>query len=237
MACEPLAHLPLSPWRSPPETPSLSGGRVDLWRFRLDPPESELPRLKQLLCPDELNRAARLIDPVKRARFIVGRARLRQVLARYFALAPKTLEFCYGEHGKPSLGAPPHQTFRFNLSHAGLWGVFAISAGSELGVDVELIDPELGYDKVAEHYFSPAEVECWKRYPELRRRRAFYRIWTRKEALLKAQGGGFTAAQTSSQDGWVLRSFALSCGYLGALAVTAKVKRVQRWDLGYEDPC
>ena len=54
---EPLATLPLSPWMTPPEAPSLSDCRVDLWRFRLDPVESELPGLTLLLCPAEQQRA------------------------------------------------------------------------------------------------------------------------------------------------------------------------------------
>lgn len=225
--------LPLSPWQSPPAQFPLVADQLDLWRFRLDLPQPDTHNLKRLLSRDEHARAERLLDPHKSAHFIVARARLRQIVARYLVLAPEMIEFTYGEQGKPRLPGNLAEKLAFNLAHAGVWGVLALSAGCEVGVDLERVDPRIESAKVASHYFTPAEQAGWEQYPPVRRCRGFYRIWTRKEALLKAHGDGFASVpQPVAGDDWMLKSFTLAPGYLGALAVAAPIARVQRWDFG-----
>jgi len=214
----------LSPWRAPTTPLTLRSGQAQLWRFRLDLTETELETLQTLLDREELQRAERLRIPHKRGQFIAARGRLRQILARYLGQAPAKIEFAYGEHGKPHL---PGAQLAFNLAHAGHWGVLLVSGAGEIGVDVEALDRDLERDKVAAHYFTDAERALWQRYPPERKVRGFFRIWTRKEALLKAAGGGFAVAPQA--DAWQLRSFALERGYLGAAALPPSVTSIIRW--------
>jgi len=220
----PGTSVPLSPWRAPTAPLTLRAGQAQLWRFRLDLAAAELDTLQTLLNREELQRAERLRIPDKRAQFIAARGRLRQILARYLGQPPGQFEFAYGEHGKPHL---PSAQFAFNLAHAGHWGVLLVSGAGEAGVDVEVLDRDLEHDKVAAHYFSDAERALWQRCSPGRRARGFFRIWTRKEALLKAAGGGFATAPQA--DAWQLRSFALERGYLGAAALPPGVTGIIRW--------
>ncbi len=223
----------ITPWQSPPLKPTLASGQVHLWRFRVDLAPEDLAALLPLLQQDELVRVRRLLDPAKADRLVAGRGRLRQILARYLDLPPGAIDFAYGVHGKPELAQESDRDLTFNLSHAGRWGLLAVTSGQAIGADVENIDPALDYEKIASRIFTPAEAARLDGAPLVRRRRIFFRLWTRKEALLKGQGGGFSSPSTiHSEPGWWVRSFAVDRRYLGALAVAGETSQVLRWSLG-----
>jgi 4'-phosphopantetheinyl transferase len=224
----------LTPWQTPSMPPSLTAEAVHLWRFPLvcqDP-------LDHLLNEQERQRAGRLRCPDKARFFVIARARLRQILASYLDLEPQTLGFTYGPAGKPSLADladPP----AFNLTHSGNLGLCVVARRGEVGVDIETIEPGLDYAKLAERFFSAAEKQWLRDCPEWRRRRCFFRIWTRKEAWLKGKGGGFSdpdqdigpahlAGCCTCDDTWWLRSFSVTRNTLAALAVSQEYSSIQR---------
>lgn len=220
-------------WSTPSVVPSLARGEVDLWRFSLAPSPPEISLLKSFLSGDELRRAERLLDQQKAQAFIVGRGRLRQILGVYRQCDPAALEFGYGNTGKPKLRNPPANSLHFNLSHSGAWAVLALTVDAELGVDIEMIDPRLDYERLAARFFSAAEHSRLLAAALLRRRRSFYRLWTRKEALLKGEGRGFAAAEKVEEEGmWQLRSFWLAPGYVAAIACAGEMQALRRWQLG-----
>ena len=220
-----------SPWSPAPENPKLTNGLIHLWRFRLDPSPTETIKLKHLLSDDERSRADRLIDPAKANQFMVARGRLRQILAKYCALLPHQIRFNYGENGKPALKNNTALQLAFNLSHAGHWSVLAVTKETEVGVDIETIDQKIDHEKVAAGFFSTPEIDELEQYPPKRRRRAFYRIWTRKEARLKLLGTGFsTPAAITEETGQPIKSFTVSRDYLGAIAVQKEINAVYRYD-------
>ena len=124
------------------------------------------------------------------------------------------------------------ESLSFNLSHAGDWGLLGIVSGTEIGVDVEKMKPRLEFERIADRFFSPAEVKHLEQYSPARSRRGFFRVWTRKEAFLKGQGFGFSAPSLVDHDArWMVRSFVVDRGYLGALAVMRRVDAVLRWNI------
>jgi 4'-phosphopantetheinyl transferase len=191
----------------------------------------EFPALKVLLSPDELRRAGRLLDAQKAQALIVGRGRLRQILGAYLQCEPTALDFVYGVDGKPAL-SKPRDTMQFNLSHSGDWAVLAISAGVAIGVDLEKIDPALDFAVLATRFFTAAENADLLAAAPQRQRRRFYRLWTRKEALLKGQGQGFTASAVMEEGQWSLRSFWLAPGYVAAIACAGEMQELRRWQAG-----
>ena len=212
-------------WPVPPGPPLLPPGEVHLWRFPLASSDVASPLLKSLLSADEVRRAERLLDPQKAQAFIVGRGRLRQILGAYRQCEPAALDFAYGANGKPALDASLH----FNLSHSGDWAVLAVTSGVAIGVDLEQIDPALDYERLAARFFSVAEKAHLHAASPARRRRSFYRLWVRKEALLKGQGRGFAAAEGAEERGWQLRSFWFGPGYVGAIACAGEVRALRRF--------
>ncbi len=227
----------LTPWQIPPTHPELTEQSVHLWRFPLDCHEP----LESLLEEQELQRARRLRVPGKARAFITARARLRQILGSYLNLAPETLRFKYGPAGKPVLAGYSSDGLAFNLAHSGQWGLCAVTRGVEVGVDIERVDRQLDHEKLAAYFFSPSERNGLHAGDALRRRRLFFRIWTRKEAWLKGKGGGFSDPDQDigpahlegccTHDGtWWLRSFPVARHYLATLAVPQEFSLLQRWD-------
>jgi 4'-phosphopantetheinyl transferase len=160
---------------------------VDLWVWSLDVDKSERRRLAAFLSDDETARAARFVFERDRHRFIVGRGRLREILARELGEQPTALRFSYAAHGKPSL--PAHADFHFNLSHSEALAALGV-ARAEIGVDVERVRPFK--EDVAERFFSRREAATLKALPASEQLDAFYRCWARKEAIVKAIGEGLS---------------------------------------------
>lgn len=220
-------ELVLTPWQVPPPSPVLGEDVVHLWRFPL---ACQQP-LAQLLEEQELERAGRLLSPAQARAFVVARARLRQILAVYLDLDPQSLRFSSGIAGKPALAAHHAQAPAFNLAHSGAWGVCAVTRGSAVGVDIERLDRQLDFEQLAAQFFSTGERRWLQTCSPARRRRLFFRIWTRKEAWLKGKGGGFSDPdQDISAGTWWLRSMPVARRYLAALALPQQPSLVQRWD-------
>ncbi|MEL7160367.1 MAG: 4'-phosphopantetheinyl transferase superfamily protein, partial [Bacteroidota bacterium] len=182
----PRLHLSLAatPWSVPGPHPDLEPGTVHVWRFSLDDPAPDL------LSAKEEARFARFYYARDRRQRRTARARLRQLLGRYLEADPATLRFGTGRHGKPFLTDFPD--LRFNLAHAGGWGLVAVSRGGKIGVDLEHENPAVDVVGVASHFFSRVEVPVILGYPVAERHAAFFRAWTRKEALIKAHGDGLS---------------------------------------------
>jgi 4'-phosphopantetheinyl transferase len=167
--------------------PVAQDSKVDVWWATLDVEGSAVRELEAHLSEEERERADRALTGDVRRRFVVGRGLLRELLARYAGALPSELHFCYGPHGKPGLDvAQGGHELRFNLSHSGGLVLFAIAAGLEVGIDVELIRPALARGPIAEQLFAPREVGILRSLPPEEQPAAFFRCWTRKEAVLKA---------------------------------------------------
>jgi anti-anti-sigma regulatory factor len=112
--------------------------RVEVLAAALDIGAAGLRPLSALLSPPEHERAARFIFERDRQRFIVARARLRELLASRLGVAPQAVEFAYGPHGKPVLaGRFASAALRFNLSHSEDLAVYAFAERREVGIDVK----------------------------------------------------------------------------------------------------
>lgn len=207
---------------------------VDLWIWPLDVEDAERARLKANLSGDEVARADRFAFERDRNRFIVGRGRMREILARELGRAPAELVFAYSTHDKPSLVQSP---LRFNLSHSQALAALAASREREVGIDIEAVRPI--EDNIAEQYFSPREVAALRALPKAEQLAAFYRCWTRKEAIVKAIGEGLShplnsfdvslgpampavverfEGEADAAGVWRLANFEPASGYAGAVA-------------------
>ena len=60
-----------------------------------------------------------------------------------------------------------------------------------LGVDIEETDRKIDAPGIATRWFTEPERTAWE--AEGKTPAAFFRIWTRKEAVVKAHGGGLAA--------------------------------------------
>lgn len=159
--------------------------------YRLDLNDTDLSRLVSQLSADECARFHQLRHRTKRLEFLCGRILLRHTLAQLLGTSARTLMFRYGRYGKPYLAvklgdATPELSF--NLSHAGNHILLGVSQHGEIGVDIEVIDAYRA--DIARRYFHQDEYLHLETLPSSERSRAFYRVWTAKEACVKALGVG-----------------------------------------------
>jgi 4'-phosphopantetheinyl transferase len=178
-------------WPAGPTTPDLAPGQIDVWQASLDPGSAILGELRTNLSDDEIARALRFRFDEHRNRFIAARGILRDILGIYLGRRPQAVEFIYGAFGKPDLkdrGAGGE--VQFNLSHSGELALFALAINTRLGIDVEQIRPGPADLAIAERFFSRSEVTSLRALPASLQAEAFFNCWTRKEAYVKALGGG-----------------------------------------------
>lgn len=207
-----------APFPAPPATAFLARiAGVDLWRIDLDAASAGADGL---LSAEERARAARFVFERDRRRFAGGRAALRRLLAGYGGGRAGALALGARPGGKPFLADGPP----FNLSHSAEAGLLAVGGEREVGVDLERIRPLEDLAALAASALAPAEQAAWRAGggdgP------AFLRIWTRKEAALKALGVGLAGAEGAPPPAVeTLGLDLLGPGWAAALALAGPARR------------
>jgi 4'-phosphopantetheinyl transferase len=142
-----------------------------------------------LLDGKELERFYRFHFACDRARFAIAHVNVRRILGAYLDQEPERIVFRTNSFGKPEL-ATEAQTcpLHFNLSHSRSVALLALSTETELGIDIEDLRPI--QSEVAEGHFSPTELVALSSLEGEAWLNGFYHCWTRKEAILKAEGVG-----------------------------------------------
>lgn len=226
----------------------LAEDEIQLWCTSLDLPPARVAALATLLEPEEQRRAKRFVFDHSRRRFIVARARLRQLVGAYTGEDPAKIHFDYGDKGKPSFGKGGPA---FNISHSEEL-LLAGFCSQPLGVDVEFLREVSDAEAISQRFFSSGETLTLLRLDRSERPRAFLQGWTRKEAYIKAIGRGLSfplnrfevvmhpqkPAEIISIDGdteeaarWTLLHLEPAPNYLGALAVAGLDWRIRGFKL------
>lgn len=233
---------------------SLQPGCVDVWHFECEPAAADVTRaMAWALSERECVTAARFRDEAERLRYLARHLTARAIVASYCGDSRLAIALRAGPHGKPYIAAPDSaRRLRFSMAHSSTLCVLAIAAHCEVGVDVERVRGDVPLEDVARLSFTPRERAALRHLPEERRADAFYACWTRKEALLKAQGTGFLrppetvhvglgsyeveeqAQAAGYGEGWAGASFVPTAGYVGAVALeSATIElRVRPWRAG-----
>jgi 4'-phosphopantetheinyl transferase len=224
---------------------------VFVWCFSLDRTDRQVESLRGILTEDERARADRFHFEKDRRHFTSARGTLRTILGGCLDRDPRQIRFSYSEYGKPALAAGQDcESLRFNLSHSGGMALLAVACNRELGVDIELIRPDIEHDQIAERFFSPREVLVLRSLPDHLRVEAFFNCWTRKEAYIKARGEGLsfpldrfdvafkpgepaallqTLGDPGEADRWRLKALETYAGYAAAIVVEGKDWAINCW--------
>lgn len=159
---------------------------VHVLRASLDAPPLPIGDLAALVTDAERARAARFRQAADAHRHLIGRGVLRFALGRLGGVEPASLVFRESDRGKLTLDEGPS----FNISHSGNEVLVGLALGGRLGVDVEAVRQHDDLFEVARLSFVASEVDALQRAPRDGQLRHFYRVWARKEAMLKALGVG-----------------------------------------------
>lgn len=173
-----------SPWR---EVDGATILQVDL-----TPDRERETRALSLLDEEERTRWRRFLSERARREFALCRAALRVTLCDRLGCKRRALSFGYGEHGKPFAridGASAGTGF--NVSHSGRHGLIAIADRDCLGVDVEERVTQRDLEGIGSLVYGQAEQRLLAAAAGREKVHLFYRLWSLKEALIKAIGAGF----------------------------------------------
>jgi len=162
-----------------------------LWIIDLNLDDQTITKYTSLLSDDELDRASRFRFRKDYKVYVITRASLRTLLAKYLKIQPTEIQFAYSKYGKPSIHYPVSE-LEFNVSHAHQMALIGISAGVPIGVDIEWIDFEKDLETVAKKFFSDNENMEFNKLSEEHKPLGFFNCWTRKESFIKAVGHGLS---------------------------------------------
>ncbi len=174
----------------PAELALPGAGVLHLWSVATPPEIDPTLALRALLSPEEQARWQRYITAAARRQFLESRGLLRLLLGAYLQRDPGRLGFIYSDRGKPSLAKESGGVvdLQFNVSHSRGRVIYAVSVGSGVGIDLEGVNPLFECLEIARRICTPQEWAAFVQLPSVEQRQAFYKIWTRKEAVVKLQG-------------------------------------------------
>ena len=237
------------------ERTALGNGGVDVWSVSLLVPFAP-PRLDAILSASEAD-ALRRMAPGRRVRMGAAWAARRLLIARYAGCAPVDVRFARPAGRAPVL-AWPDRELRFSFSHSYDRALLALST-FPVGVDIERVDRAVDCVRLAARFDANGEAEFLRSLPAAARSEAFARLWTRKEAVLKAAGGGVpsrlrrvsvplgpadgsAAGGSATSEGpllpepWFVRDLVAPPNYAAALATPAPARvRQMEFDLLRDD--
>lgn len=230
-------------------TPASANG-IGVWRVRVRDEPATIARYRACLTRQERERASRFRRADDRLRFETARGSVRHLLADYLDDAPESVEIEVDALGKPRI-VGDNADLSFNSSHSGGWVLHAIARSTQLGVDVERLDSEIG-DRIDEvrSVLAPEEIEHLARLPTDARPAEFLRTWVRKEAYLKATGEGFrrlpervsiascdSSVHLARDDNlvtmgleWNIVDLEIDSVHMGALAYSGAPRPISIWD-------
>lgn len=183
---------------SRPEAPDLTGcvpqaNQVHIWAAWLDVPESVRIAYQAALSPAEVERASRFYFQQHRNRYVVAHGWLRQLLAAYLGRPAVSLDFEHCTKGKPALaGVARSSQLQFNLAHSEALALIAVARQIPVGIDLERIRKLDDAEQLVARFFSAHELSKFQALDPAQKQVAFFNLWTRKEAWLKATGEGIT---------------------------------------------
>lgn len=221
-------------------------GVVQVWCAILRGEPAMVVELEKALSVEEGRRATGCRTEELRHRFVLSRGVLRKVLGKCLEMAPEQVRLHMDVKGKPRL--IESRGLEFNLSHSADLMLLAVTRAVPVGVDVERIRRLKDSRALARRFFSKREADWLQRQNDGELDRAFFRLWTRKEAILKAIGdgiwrglashellkvdGSFSDTVTDESNGrsgevWAVHELEPATGFVGALAVPDRVGGVQ----------
>lgn len=237
-------------WNNPPKNLALTSSEIAVWRMNLNLSSTEVQKRLTLLNSEEQSKAKRFHFEQHQRRFIVARSTLKMILGQYLNIAPQTIEFEYSSRGKPRLSDHlSGDKIQFNTSHSEELAIYAITCDRPIGVDVEYIRTIKDAKHLAQRFFTPQEYEQISPLSSPDLEKAFFQLWTAKEAYLKATGEGIAGGldqvevcltpplklinlpQNQSRVNWTISSFMPHPNYQGAVVVQGDCLNINYWQL------
>jgi 4'-phosphopantetheinyl transferase len=162
--------------------------QVHIWQANLKSLSVYPEDISKTLSSDELESADKLKFTIDREHFILRHYYLRLILGKYCNCQPHELMFRYNSCKKPYISIPEYKEILFNMSSSGDLMIVGLGWHNDIGIDIEKVHEFYNLENISADYFSLQELNYFN--GESDRTKAFFKIWTRKEAIIKAMGQG-----------------------------------------------
>ena len=187
-----------APVTAPWYRPFTATGRATVLHVDLAPHADREAEALGRLDDEERERWGQFPYSGPRRQFVLCRGALRAVLCEQLGCRNDQLAFPTSEHGKPwATVAGEPAPISFNVSHSGRHGLIAFAPEGRLGVDVEELVPRRNLELLMDGVLAEDERREVAATAEPERLRRFFRLWTMKEAVLKAHGKGLLLDATT----------------------------------------
>lgn len=147
--------------------------------------------LWQSLSDKEKIQAEGFINNTLKNNYILSHGLLRHLLSLYIKSNPKNIQYSVNQFGKPFL-KNDNCTLQFNMSHSKDYAAYIIALEDQVGIDIEWKDKSINIEEVSELVLSQKEISLFNKLNSKEKFPAFYDIWTKKEAIIKAIGQGLS---------------------------------------------
>lgn len=185
-------------WQPIVRLPENIGETLAVYRMPLPDTLADPAPLLALLEDTECQRFQNFKAPAAAAAYLQTRALLRRVLAAALQSTPQEIRLGATPLGKPILLHPAAPNLGFNATHTRGWAGIALGPHPNIGLDFEVHEPTRDIDRIAAQRYTAHELSHLAAITDpAARRRAFYDLWTAKEACLKALGQGIGSGVAS----------------------------------------
>ena len=145
----------------------------------------------------------------RRREYLASRALMRMALSHHYQYDPAHWQFSQAENAPPQLLNPARQDLFISLSHSGDYVILAISE-QPVGIDIEQAGQRTRALSIAKKVFTSEQQQALDALPEADRLQYFYRLWTQKEALVKALHDSTPNFQMISTKAWPTKGLHIS---------------------------
>lgn len=223
-----------------PALPNASFTHV--WKIHIPSFQPYIGQLVGYLSNSEISRAGSYNNIKDRERFIISRSGTKKIISTYINIPPEQINIIEGDNKKPSIKTHSSITIQYNIAHSGNIILIAVSS-HPVGIDVELVNPTFPYNELLSACFSEQEIAFLE--SQENPLHAFYLLWTRKEAFIKATAKGIDEEimfipcldgqheidnLTSLKKNWRVNSFNITSQYLCSVALEDTINAIKFFD-------
>ena len=151
----------------------------------------DLEKLWNPLSNQEKTQAEKFINKPLRDRYVMSHGLLRYLLSFYIGSEPHEIQYSVNPFGKPFL-KKNSSNVQFNMSHSKDYAAYIIALDCQVGIDIEWKDKTINFEEISDLVLSPGETNSFHKLTPEEKFQAFYDIWTKKEAIVKAVGEGLS---------------------------------------------
>jgi 4'-phosphopantetheinyl transferase len=177
-------------WQPGKTTTDFSKENIHVYCLAIDEHLQHLERYQAHLNKAEQKNASRYHFEKDQQRSTISRGSLREILSAYLQQASKEIQFQLTEYDKPLL--INNHPLQFNVTHSGNLVLIAVALDLLVGIDVEDTSREIEYQELAQRFFATNEAAAVAKLTGESLKQAFFNVWTRKEAFVKAIGEGLS---------------------------------------------